>query len=1291
MYIPTVLHPDVVEFLRNDSPKKLSESIGLCIQKLRQRQFDGGLRVKKLRGIAKRVWEARIDRASRMIFTYEKSREPQTGEAQVYIAVQDICLDHDDVSRRAKARKKTPDAEWLDADVVEDLLPLESGLSTGESTGLEAIEAEELEISADGVDELLGNIQWRVLSSELDWQRSVMSQDADLPLKLTPEEYALVKMPGNVLLSGSAGTGKTTVALYRLLESNLPPGKRLYIAYNKLLVNSAREQFERLVRSVDGDEEIGNIAEVFEFKTLRNLCREIIQASGDEYRPDREVNWQMFSEMYRGHPKRKQYPTALIWDEIRSIIKGGQLSLRAEMLVKKDYEKLGKKRSSAIAQQSRREVYQLAEWYQKKLASEGLFDEIDLARKVLQMVKQGQSQLYQLIVCDEVQDLTELQLELLWHLLAPEGKVFFAGDLHQMINPSGFRWEELKQKFYRNQSPVSQKNLYFNFRSVGSLVSLANQILQLRSRLLKEPKDSISQPGGSYGELARVVQGTRLTLVEMLQATSLNPGEAILVRTETEKTLLAQELASSFVFTVEEAKGLEFDTVFLVEFCQLAGELWEKVLREQSLLKEKEKPHLQLELNLLYVAITRARRILNIWESSPSTLWHQPELKEWVSTLIPEMVKSDRTSGTPETWRKQGLYYLQAQLYEQALECFVKSGDGRLELEAKAQLMMQKRVYKKAANIWVELSEWQQAAQLFAQAKEWQRAADCWAKVGNSAEQLLCAAYALEAAQKWQEAAQKWEELERPADAKRCWMNIPEKKAAYLASDLEKKKQWLKAAEQYELAGMPEKAEACRIEHQPADAAMYMRRSRQRADRKDIKGALKDWERLVECDPTYVEEYRNSDLVHQTAADYLSKLKTERVDVTATEVPHLLRLHYREQALGRQRQQDYKGAIAYWDKQLQILPDDGYVYKQRGIAYVLMKKIRRGIEDLTIAAQQDPDDAEIYNYRGQAHQEIKKYTEAIADYNVVLKIKPSDAEVYKNRGRAWAELQKYDLALDDFTKSLQLNPLDSQAYYNRGTCRMLAKDYDELALEDLNRCLQLNPQDMKAYYNRGICYAKQKKYAEAVADYSKCLAKNPNSLEGYYHRGASLSEMGKYSEAIADFNKCLQMNPQDIEAYYNRALTRRAQGDYQGAIVDFSKALRIAPENATLYYNRGIVWAMQSDYKKAIADYEQALALKPGDPNGYAKLGEARAAVGDFDGALKDYNQAISVDKSQADAYFGRGKIYLEQGNASAALKNFEFAAAIYYKREQKDQLEAALDMMQELKRSHTDLELTGQ
>ena len=84
------------------------------------------------------------------MFTDEKSRLPDTGEAQVYIAVQDICLDHADVSRRAKARHRKPDTQWLDAEVVEVIGGVESdhhSLAPTEQSALGAAQEQELAIT----------------------------------------------------------------------------------------------------------------------------------------------------------------------------------------------------------------------------------------------------------------------------------------------------------------------------------------------------------------------------------------------------------------------------------------------------------------------------------------------------------------------------------------------------------------------------------------------------------------------------------------------------------------------------------------------------------------------------------------------------------------------------------------------------------------------------------------------------------------------------------------------------------------------------------------------------------------------------------------------------------------------------------------------------------------------------------------------------------------------------------------------------------------------------------------
>ena len=266
MSLSIVLHPDVVSFLGDNLNSEITGNVWGCIEKMREQRFDQGLRAKKLKGISEKVWETRINKASRLIFTYKKSIQPDTGKPQTYIAVQDICLDHDDVSRRARARKVTPDSQWLDAEVLEMFGNLYSEtISTDEQNTLNQMQSEDIHIGDDFYDELLGNIQWKVVDSEEEWRQAIIEGGKDLSLKLTQQEYELATKYGNFLVMGSAGTGKTTVGLYRMVNSlaQLGEGKRLYVAASPILVKESEKCFKRLY----GKDSLGG---VFEFKTIKH-------------------------------------------------------------------------------------------------------------------------------------------------------------------------------------------------------------------------------------------------------------------------------------------------------------------------------------------------------------------------------------------------------------------------------------------------------------------------------------------------------------------------------------------------------------------------------------------------------------------------------------------------------------------------------------------------------------------------------------------------------------------------------------------------------------------------------------------------------------------------------------------------------------------------------------------------------------------------------------------------------------------------------------------------------------
>jgi DNA helicase-2/ATP-dependent DNA helicase PcrA len=469
-----VSHPEVTSFLRNCKDKQFVKQVLECIEKLVNYQFDGGLRVKKLRGSSNKIWEARINSASRLLFTYNKSLDTKTGQRTVYRTIQDVCIDHDDVSRYAsrRARSQTIECQWLDSENIEiligDLDKSNQQLSEEQREFLDVELEDELTISQEAKDELLSNIQWEILpNSRKEWEEAILENRQDFSLKLTPEEYKLVDNQTNLLLKGSAGTGKTTIGLYRLKQfaeyrvREMSSGNSLYVAYNPILVKNTQEQFQRLLGIKSGDTKTENC---FQFKTIQELCLSLLETYNKHFDKDEEVKYNTFLARYSKHRQSKKYPAPLVWTEIRSLIKGSidPRDLGNKFLSLADYENLSAKFSHVIQKQDRPEIHKIAQWYQKEIIhSERRFDEIDIARELLGIVN---IKPYDLIVCDEVQDLTNLQIELLIKLLKPHGYLYFAGDEYQMISPSGFRWESLSTSLYSKGLKKKESELHRQFK-----------------------------------------------------------------------------------------------------------------------------------------------------------------------------------------------------------------------------------------------------------------------------------------------------------------------------------------------------------------------------------------------------------------------------------------------------------------------------------------------------------------------------------------------------------------------------------------------------------------------------------------------------------------------------------------------------------------------------------------------------------------------------------------------------------------------------------------------------------
>ena len=602
------------------------------IARLSAGEWSGGTRVKKLRGCAKPVFEARQDDGDRILFTLaHTAARDATDTLLPHLQIWDL-VHHDRVSGRAARINPSAEAEFLDFEELEaeliDEPPPHPAASFADvpapDAGAEA-GVVELMLPPDSLrprvgEELVGGVRWYVLPERLVvdealWQELTDRGGEELELKLTAAQYDVVRAPGPVLLSGSAGSGKTTIAVHRMAAASAHARSQiLYVTYSRWLLDHARRLFAGLLACR------GDAVDVQpDFLTVHDLYRAIIARTGAAA-PEHVVDYPEFARWYHGTFRRDD--SALAWEEIRSIVKGASLEPTRPLLAREEYEALGRKRAPLYVSERPR-LYQVARRWQEYLEAGRRTDEIDLCRLALGRVPPGG--LYDHLLCDEAQDLAEVQVELLLRLhRGPSlGGLLLAGDPQQVINPSGFRWAEVRSRIRDRFRSVGRPTpdlrvLTRNFRSVRGIVDLANEILAFkRDRVGRSDGD---QPEESVvsGSVPIWVTGGEAELLEAIRG--FGPRCAVVTGSVDVRARLQAALDTTRIFTVPEAKGLEFDAAVLWGVVAADPAPWTRLL--DPALELREDPAARRALHHLYVAATRARRHLAVYEPDDAPgLW----------------------------------------------------------------------------------------------------------------------------------------------------------------------------------------------------------------------------------------------------------------------------------------------------------------------------------------------------------------------------------------------------------------------------------------------------------------------------------------------------------------------------------------------------------------------------------------------------------------------------------------------------------------------------------------------
>jgi tetratricopeptide (TPR) repeat protein len=123
--------------------------------------------------------------------------------------------------------------------------------------------------------------------------------------------------------------------------------------------------------------------------------------------------------------------------------------------------------------------------------------------------------------------------------------------------------------------------------------------------------------------------------------------------------------------------------------------------------------------------------------------------------------------------------------------------------------------------------------------------------------------------------------------------------------------------------------------------------------------------------------------------------------------------------------QDFRGAIADYDKAIALNPGCGGYYCNRGQAELSLNRIKQSLADYNTAIELDSASSQAYYNRGLLKATyLRDYTGAVRDFTKAIDFHndPHEVDIFYWRGNARLQLGDYRGAVDDYTEAVKLGP-----------------------------------------------------------------------------------------------------------------------------------------------------------------------------------------------------------------------------------------------------------------------------
>ncbi len=476
--------------------------------------------------------------------------------------------------------------------------------------------------------------RFRIMANTEELQRALDHPWEKWIVFLHPAQRQLVEREynGPARVAGSAGTGKTVVALHRAahLARTDTDARVLLATFSEALAAALRSRLTRLI----SNEPI--LADRLEVHSMSGIARRLYEANLGTPRLAAAEEVRELLDGAAGEVEGHRFNSTFLWTEWSKVVDAWQLKTWEDY---RDVARLGRK--TRLAESQRAVLWSIFSRVRDALTERGQLTEPGMFRRLEQHLSKARHQPFDYCVIDEAQDIGVAELRLLSAIGGGRpNSLFFAGDLGQRIFQTPFSWRALGVDV-RGRS----QTLRINYRT-------SHQIRRQADRLLSSELADVDGISEERGGTVSVFNGPE-PLVNVLESPEeevacianwltarrtegFEPHEiGVFVRSEAEiervagaiedaglrAVLLSKrpggESGSVALGTMHSAKGLEFRAV-VVAACD------DEVLPLQSRIEEiVDDADLEevydTERHLLYVACTRARDHLLVTGVDPAS------------------------------------------------------------------------------------------------------------------------------------------------------------------------------------------------------------------------------------------------------------------------------------------------------------------------------------------------------------------------------------------------------------------------------------------------------------------------------------------------------------------------------------------------------------------------------------------------------------------------------------------------------------------------------------------------